>query len=101
MLAGYFNWLAEADLVDGSDAALVLCLVYEVLDGVVGLLQVPGDVAAYPVSGVGPLALYQVSNDGASSIVGGDGPGEADGAVGGVHHSRIHNRARRSWGQAH
>lgn len=101
MLAGYFNWLAEANLVDGSDAALILGLVDKVLDDVVGLLQIPGDVAADPVCGVGSLALHQVANNGASSIIGRSGPGEADGAVGGVHHTGVHNRTRRSWGTAH
>ena len=101
MLAGYFNWLTEADLVDGGDAALILCLVNEVLDYIVGVLQVPGDIAANPVCGVRPLALHQVSNDRASTITGGSGPGKADGAVGGVCHTGVHNRARRSWGMAH
>lgn len=101
MLAGYFSWLAEADLVDSSDAALVLGLVDEILDNIVGLLQVPGDIAADPVCGVGPLALYQVSNDGASTIVGWSGPGKADGAVGSVCHTGVHNWARRSWIRAH
>lgn len=38
MLAGYFNWLTEANLVDSSDAALVLGLVKEVLDYVISIL---------------------------------------------------------------
>lgn len=100
MLAGYFSWLAEANLVDSSDAALVLGLVDEVLDDIVGVLQVPGDIAADPVCGVSPLALHQVSNDGASTIVGRSSPGETDGAVGGVCHTGIHNRTRRSWERA-
>lgn len=101
MLARYFNWLAESDLVHGSDAALVLSLVNEVLDDIVGLLQIPGDIAADPVCGIRPLALHQVSNDRASTIIGGSSPGEADGAVGGVRHSGVHNGSRRSWVRAH
>lgn len=58
MFARHFNRLTEADLVDGSYAALVLILVDEVLDDIASLLQVPGNVAADPVSCVGPLALH-------------------------------------------
>lgn len=97
MLARYFNWLAKADLVDSSDAALVLGLMNEVLNDVVGLLQVPGDVATDPVSCVSPFAFHQVSNDRASTIIGRSSPSEADGTVGGVRHAGAHNRARRSW----
>lgn len=68
----------------------------EVLNDVVGLLQVPWDITADPVFGVCPLALHQVSNNGASTIVGGGSPGKTDGAVGGVSHTGIHNRSRRS-----
>lgn len=38
MLAGYFNWLTEANLVDSTDATLVLSLVKEVLDYVICVL---------------------------------------------------------------
>lgn len=100
MFARYFNWLAKANLVNSSDAALVLSLVNEVLDDIVGLLQVPGDIATDPVCCVSPLALHQVSNYGASTIVGGRSPGETDCAAGGVCHTGIHNGARRSWGRA-
>lgn len=100
VFAGYFSWLAEAHLVDGSDAALVLSLVNEVLNDIVGLLQVPGDVAADPVCGVSSLALHQVSYDGASTVVGRGSPGETYGALAGVCHTWIHNRTRRSWGRA-
>lgn len=58
MFARYFHWLTEANLVDSSDTALVFILVDEVLDDIAGLLQVPGNVAAYPVCCVGPLALH-------------------------------------------
>ncbi len=98
MLARHFNRLTEANLVDCSDAALVLRLVNEVLDDVVGLLQVPGHIAADPICGVCPLALHQVSNNRASTIIGGSSPGKTDGAVGGVCHTGVHNRARRGWG---
>ena len=101
MFARYFHWLAEANFVGGSDATLVLSLVNEVLNDIAGLLQVPGDVAADPVSCISSLALNQVSDDGASTIVGRGGPVETDGALGGVLHTGIHNRARRSWGRAH
>lgn len=101
MLAGHFYRLAEADLVDRSDAALVLCLVDEVLDGIAGLMQVSGDIAADPVCSVCPLALHQVSQNGASTIVGGGIPDDADGTVGGVHHTGVHHGARRSWERAH
>lgn len=70
MLAGYFDWLTEANLVDSSDAALVLGLVNEILNDVVGLLQVPRNVTADPVSSISPLTLYQVSNDRAATIIG-------------------------------
>lgn len=99
MLLRYFNRLAEANLVDSSDAALVLGLVYQVLDGVAGVLQVPGYVAADPIRGVCPLALHQVADNGASTIVCGGGPGESNGAVGCVRNTRVHNRARRIWGR--
>lgn len=61
MLARHLDRFAEAHFVDSSDATLVLCLVDEVLDGVVGILQVPGYIAADPVCGVCPLAFHQVS----------------------------------------
>lgn len=100
MLARHFDRLAEANLVDGSDATLVLCLVYEVLDDVVGLLQVPGYIAADPVCGIRPLALHQVSQDGASTIICRDSPGEVDGTGSGVCYTGVHHRAGRSWGRA-
>lgn len=98
MCARYFSWLAEANFIDGSDAALVLCLIDEVLDDVVGLLQVPGDIAADPVCSAGPLALHQVTNDRASTIIGWSSPGKTDGAVGGVCHTWVNDRARWSCG---
>lgn len=97
VLARHFTQFAEANLVDDADAALVLCLGSEVLDDIVGVLQVLGDVAADPVGGIGCLALHQVTQDGAASVVGRGGPGQADGAEGGVCHYGVHHRARRSW----
>lgn len=96
MHSRYLDWLAETDLVDGGDTALVFSLVNEVLDDIVCFLQIPRDVAAYPVCGVCPLALHQVSNDGASAITGRSSPSETDGAVAGVCHTGVHNRPRRS-----
>lgn len=96
VLARYFNWLTEANFVDGSDTALVLCLVDEVLDNVTSVLQVSGDIATDPICGIGPLALNQVSQDGASTIASRGIPCEADGAVGCVCHTGIHHWARRS-----
>lgn len=101
MFAWYFSWLAKADFVNSCDATLVLCFVNEILDNVAGVLEVPGDVAANPVGGVGPLAFHQVPNNWASSIVSRDCPGETDGAVGGVSHTGVQNRSRRSWWKAH
>lgn len=100
MLVWYFNWLAKADLVDSSDAALVLSLVNQVLDDIIGLLQISGDIAADPICGICPLAFHQVSNNRASAIVGGSSPSEADGAVGGVCHTGVRNGSRRSWVRA-
>lgn len=100
MFAGYFNWLAEANLVNSRDTTLVLSLVNETLDDVVGLLQIPGDIAANPVRCVSPLALHQVTNNGGSTILGGCTPGKTDGATGGICHTGIHNGARRGWGRA-
>lgn len=88
---------AETDLVDGSDAALVLGPVDEVLNDVMCFLQIPGNIAAYPVCRVCPLALHQVSNDGASTVAGGSRPSETDSAVGGVGHTGVHDRSRRCW----
>lgn len=89
--------LAETNLVDGSDAALVLGPVDEVLNDITRFLQIPGNIAADPVCCVCPLALHQVSKDGASAVAGGSRPGEADSAVGGVGHTGVHNRPRRCW----
>lgn len=100
MGAGHLTRLTEADLVDGGDAALILRLVDEVLDGVVRVLQVLGHVAADPVCGIGPFALHQVSQDGASSVIGGGGPGQADGAVGGVGDTGVQHGAGRSYGHS-
>lgn len=94
MFARYFNWLTEADLVDSRYAALVLILVDEVLDDIAGVVQVSGNVAADPVSCVVSLALYQIPNDRASTVIGRTSPYEADSAVGGVCHTRVHNGSR-------
>lgn len=85
----------ESNLVDGSDATLVFGPVDEVLNDIIGFLQIPGNIAANPVCRVGPLALHQVSNDGASTVAGGSCPSETDSAVGGVGHAGVHNRPRR------
>lgn len=97
MFAWDFYWFAEADFVHSSDATLVLSFVNEILNDIVSLLQVPGDIAAYPICSICPLALHQISNDGASTIVGRGRPNKANGAVGGICHTWVHNRTRRSW----
>ena len=90
---GDLHRLSEADLVDGGDAALVLSAVLQVLDGVGGVMQVPGHVAAHPVLGLALPALHHVPEDGASPAAGGLRPREADGAVGGVGHGGVHHGA--------
>ena len=95
MLSWNLTGLTEADLVDGGDAALVLRLIYEVLDDVAGVLQVLGNIAADPVGCICPLAFHQVSQHGTSSVAGRDAPGQTDCAVGGVCHARVHYWARR------
>lgn len=93
----YLDWLAETNLVDSSDATLVFSPVDQVLNCIICFLQIPGNIAAYPVCCVCPLALHQVSNDGASTVAGGSCPSETDSAVGSVGHTRVHNRSRRCY----
>lgn len=95
-----FAWLTEANLVDSCDAALVLCLVDEVLDDIISILQVLGDVAADPVLGAGSFALNQVPQDGAATIVGGGSPAEANRTIGGVSDTGVHHGTRRTWDRA-
>lgn len=95
MLPCNFTGLTEPDLVDSRDTALVLRLIDEVLNDIAGVLQVLGDIAADPVSGISPLALHQVSQHGASTVAGWSSPAQTDGAVGGVRHTGVHHWARR------
>lgn len=54
----YLDRLAETNLVDSSDATLVFSLVNQVLNCIICFLQIPGNIAAYPVCCVCPLALH-------------------------------------------
>lgn len=97
MHSRHLDWFAESNLVDSADATLVFGLVNEVLNDITCFLQIPWNIATYPVCCICPFALHQVSNDGATTIAAGSRPSETDSAVGGVSHTGVHNRPRRCY----
>lgn len=87
--------VAVANLVDGNDSELVLCVFHQAGHHEFGGLEFLRDVALGPLLGVGSLALHQISNDLTATIVSWFGPAEADRMLGRVHHLGERRWARR------
>lgn len=89
--------LAEANLVDGDDSELVLCVLHQTRHQVLGGLQIPGNVTLGPVFSLSSLTLHHVADDLTTPIVRWFGPGQTDGALSGIYHLGEGRGGRRIW----